>query len=189
MNLRKTAIAGLMILAAGALVAASAAVYAKCGAKGCGTVAEDTCGCEGACQCEPRAACPLTEAATAAAAETADKPNTHAKRVPAVIGTHALAVLVRANVPLTIVDARGTSVKQHIPGAKLLSYKPEPEQIAAALPDKDALIVTYCGSVTCPASSHLAESLAKHGYRHILEYPEGIKGWTEAGHKVVTGKP
>ena len=56
------------------------------------------------------------------------------------------------------------------------------------LTSKDALIVTYCSNLKCPASRMLAKRLAKLGYRNILEYPYGIAGWIEAGHKVLNAK-
>jgi len=54
------------------------------------------------------------------------------------------------------------------------------------LPGKDALIVTYCSNLKCPASSRLARRLRELGYTSVLEYPYGIEGWTKAGHEVTT---
>lgn len=87
---------------------------------------------------------------------------------------------------MVILDARTGKWDdgKRIPGAKTLSAGDSDEKIAEMLPNKSALIVTYCGGVKCPASNQLAERLKKLGYTNILEYPEGIAGWEEKGNKV-----
>ena len=50
------------------------------------------------------------------------------------------------------------------------------------------LVVTYCAGLKCPASHQLAERLEKLGYGNVIEYPEGIPGWIEAGHAVEQAK-
>jgi len=88
----------------------------------------------------------------------------------------------------TIVDARGKKAqKAHIPGATTLSSQSSAEEIKKALPDKDAQVVTYCASTSCGASAALAGRLREMGYKNVREYPEGIKGWQEAGNKVESG--
>ena len=57
-------------------------------------------------------------------------------------------------------------------------------EVAAALPDKGALVVTYCAGLKCPASHLLGEKLRALGYKNVLEYHEGIEGWVAAGQKV-----
>jgi rhodanese-related sulfurtransferase len=56
--------------------------------------------------------------------------------------------------------------------------------VAALLPDKQALVVTYCANLKCPASQMLAERLRTLGYSNVLEYHEGIKGWIDAGNAI-----
>lgn len=73
---------------------------------------------------------------------------------------------------------------QRIPGAKSLSAANSPEEIAAAIPDKKQAVLVYCGSKQCPASAELAKVLIKHGYTNVMEYPDGIKGWRDAGMQV-----
>jgi rhodanese-related sulfurtransferase len=60
--------------------------------------------------------------------------------------------------------------------------------IAKVLPDKNALVVTYCAGWKCPASGELAERLHKLGYVNVVEYPEGIPGWKDAGNPVEAKK-
>ena len=86
----------------------------------------------------------------------------------------------------TILDARSGKYDDgyRIPGAKALSSLSTEEEVAAMLPDKGALIVTYCSNLQCPASKRLADHLKKLGYTQVHEYPEGIAGWRAAGGKV-----
>jgi rhodanese-related sulfurtransferase/YHS domain-containing protein len=96
------------------------------------------------------------------------------------LSTRTLAVLHRVDVPMTLLDARGR-VDTVIPGATHLPSAAEQAKIEQTVPDKDALIVTYCASLQCPASNKLAGKLRDLGYTNVIEYPYGIKGWTEAG--------
>jgi len=98
------------------------------------------------------------------------------------INTGALAILIRLKVPMVLLDARGAkaAAKGTIPGAKPLSPMAADEQIAKAAPDKDALVITFCASVDCGASRKLATRLRAMGYKNVLEYPQGMKGWTAA---------
>ncbi len=73
---------------------------------------------------------------------------------------------------------------ERIPGAKSLSAESSAAEVAKAIPDKNASIVTYCANPKCPASEALAKHLKKLGYTNIMEYPEGIDGWIKAGYKV-----
>jgi rhodanese-related sulfurtransferase len=77
---------------------------------------------------------------------------------------------------------------ERIPGAKSLSADSTAEEVAKAIPDKNASIVTYCANLQCPASAALAAHLKKLGYTNIMEYPEGIDGWKKAGNKVEKAK-
>lgn len=98
------------------------------------------------------------------------------------LNTETLATLRRVGVKMILLDARGT-VESVIPGAVHLPSKAAAEKVAATLPDKDALIVTYCASLQCPASANLAGRLRELGYSNVVEYPYGVEGWTAAGLK------
>ena len=118
---------------------------------------------------------------------------TKAATVPkdeATINTATLAVLLRAKAPVVVLDARSGKFDdgRRIPGAKALSATATAEQAAALIKTKDTLVVTYCSNLKCPASSYLAKRLTALGYKNILEYSEGIDGWTKAGHAVVKVK-
>lgn len=48
-------------------------------------------------------------------------------------------------------------------------------------PDKDKIIVVYCGFVKCTRSHNGAVWAKKLGYKNVYRYPGGIKAWKEAG--------
>ena len=94
--------------------------------------------------------------------------------------------MIQAKVALKIFDARSGKYDdgQRIPGAQQLSPDADEAVIAKAIPGKDELVVTYCAGVKCPASKALADRLKKLGYSNVIEYPQGIAGWLEAGKAV-----
>ncbi len=100
------------------------------------------------------------------------------------IETPAVAVLLRSEVPFVLLDARGPKVKTWIPGATAVKTDVPKGEVARLIPSKDSLVVTYCASPSCPASSFLARHLRELGYENVLEYSEGIAGWQAAGHPV-----
>ena len=108
----------------------------------------------------------------------------------AVVNTEGLAAILQSKVPIKILDARSGKYDdgQRIPGAQQLSADADAAIIAKALPDKSTLIVTYCAGVKCPASKALADRLKKDGYSNVIEYPQGIAGWLEAGKTVEKSK-
>ena len=84
--------------------------------------------------------------------------------------------------------------KQHIPGAVNMEF-PIPEvtklddATKAALekllgPDKNRLIVFYCGFVKCTRSHNGAMWAVKLGYKNVYRHPGGIKAWDEAEYPV-----
>ncbi|MBF0243818.1 MAG: rhodanese-like domain-containing protein [Planctomycetes bacterium] len=107
-------------------------------------------------------------------------------RKSASISTEELKELLVSQTPPLLLDARTGKFDdgQRIPGALSLHAGSSPEEIAKALPSKEALIVTYCANLKCPASSHLTKLLRKQGYKNIREYSQGIQGWISAGGSV-----
>jgi len=118
-----------------------------------------------------------------AAANVAPKPAEY----DATISTEGLAALLRARLPIALLDARTGKFDdgRRIPGAKSLSAAATAKQAAALIKGKDTLVVTYCSNLKCPASSYLAKRLATLGYKNVVEYRNGIEGWADAGNKVV----
>src|SRR4029453_7712368 len=75
----------------------------------------------------------------------------------------------------------------HLPGAIHLHYEEVEERAAALLPDRDALIVTYCSNRACANSRVAAEKLARLGYTDVRRYEAGKDDWVRAGLAVETG--
>jgi rhodanese-related sulfurtransferase len=94
-----------------------------------------------------------------------------------------LQTALAAQPPATLVDALGERYFQaeHIPGAINLPHTAGDDVLLAALPDRDAAIVTYCANPACQNSHVLAHRLQRLGYRNIAVFPGGKKEWTESG--------
>jgi rhodanese-related sulfurtransferase len=75
----------------------------------------------------------------------------------------------------------------HLPGAIHMHYEEVQERAAALLPDRDALIVTYCSNRACQNSRVAAEKLARLGYNDVRRYEAGKDDWVQAGLAVETG--
>jgi len=134
---------------------------------------------------DPAAACSADCTKACCAAKATPAP---AEKVEAAeIDTPALKALVRAKVAMTLLDARGVQ-QTRIPGAVAMSVQTKDDVIATTAPDKDTLLVTYCGGLQCPLSTMLAKRLHALGYRNVLEYRPGIRGWTASGGEVETAK-
>ncbi len=89
--------------------------------------------------------------------------------------------------------------KNHIPGAvQILFPIPDMEKWETSLtegktrddyikllgPDKNRVIVIYCGFVKCTRSHNGAAWAVKLGYKNVFRYPGGIKAWKQGGYKV-----
>jgi thiosulfate/3-mercaptopyruvate sulfurtransferase len=84
--------------------------------------------------------------------------------------------------------------KQHVPGAVQMEFPiPEMTQLDDKKkadfekmlgPNKDRLIVIYCGFTKCTRSHNGAMWAVKMGYKNVCRYPGGIKAWDEAGYPV-----
>jgi rhodanese-related sulfurtransferase len=85
-----------------------------------------------------------------------------------------------------LIDANGTDsyIKGHLPGA--IDFAANEKTLAKVLPaDKAALIVAYCGGPKCGAWKDAADAVAKLGYTNVKHFSGGLKGWSEAGEKLV----
>ncbi len=114
-----------------------------------------------------------------------------------IVSTEELKSWIDQKKNMTIVDTmpfEDSFKKQHVPGAVQMEF-PIPEmtglddQKKAALekllgPDKDKLIVIYCGFTKCTRSHNGAMWAVKLGYKNVYRYPGGIKAWDEAGYPV-----
>jgi rhodanese-related sulfurtransferase len=115
----------------------------------------------------------------------AETKNEVEKNIPS-INTAGLKTLIDSGAPVIVLDARSGKFDdgKRIPGALSLTSEAKSEEVAKVLPNKESLIVTYCSNTKCPASHKLFEHLKSLGYTNLIEYPEGIQGWVEAGNPV-----
>ena len=70
--------------------------------------------------------------------------------------------------------------KGHIPGAINIAVD-ELEEKAPRQLKKDDVIIVYCANYACHASTNAAEKLLGMGYKNVLDYKAGKRGWTLAG--------
>jgi len=102
------------------------------------------------------------------------------------INTVVLENMIESSIPMLLLDARSGNwdYKSRIPGALSLNDESTKDEVAGIIKSKDALVVTYCSSLKCGASNKLYIHLKKLGYKNVLEYPFGIKGWLESGNDI-----
>lgn len=84
----------------------------------------------------------------------------------------------------TLIDVRPKSSfdQRHIKGARsLFVAQAKPEDIKAALPDKEERIVVYCSNRRCPMSQHAAQLLIFLGYKNVANYKGGLEEWLRNG--------
>ena len=118
-----------------------------------------------------------------------------------VVSTQELKNWIDQKKAMLIVDTmpfEDSYKKQHVPGAVQMLF-PIPEMTTiddktkADLekllgPDKDRLIVFYCGFVKCTRSHNGAMWAVKLGYKNVYRYPGGIKAWAEADYPIEKAK-
>jgi rhodanese-related sulfurtransferase len=101
---------------------------------------------------------------------------------------HATKKRLDAGEKFILVDTREDSewARGHIPGATHLSRGIIERDIEKTVPDRDAVIVLYCGGGY--RSALAADNLQKMGYRNVISMDGGWRGWTEAGFPVIKDK-
>lgn len=90
---------------------------------------------------------------------------------------------------VTLLDALAGAYwqKQHLPGAIPLHADHVEQVYRELLPDRDALIVTYCTNPACQNSQQVASKLESLGYTNVRKYREGIEDWAAAGLPLESG--
>jgi len=86
-------------------------------------------------------------------------------------------------------DARSPDdfARGHLPGAvglPVTSVVAGGVELETVLPDKGAVLVTYCDGGECDLSVELAKELIDRGYSNVFVFGEGYPGWEEAGYPV-----
>ncbi|MFQ6041240.1 MAG: rhodanese-like domain-containing protein [Candidatus Poribacteria bacterium] len=89
------------------------------------------------------------------------------------------------------VDARPASAfqREHIPGAVNVPVNRVEQGLKALPEDRNARLITYCGSVECPNAYQLMQALLRYGYRNVQFFPRGIRGWQALGYPLKKGSP
>ncbi len=113
------------------------------------------------------------------------------------VGTEELKSWLDQKKPMLIIDTmpfEASYKKNHLPGSVNFEL-PIPEmatmdaaQQAAFVkllgPDKNRLLVFYCGFTKCTRSHNGALWAKKLGYTNVVRHPGGIKAWLEADYPV-----
>ena len=117
-----------------------------------------------------------------------------------------LKALIDEGKDMVIVDTmpyEDSYKKQHVPGAVQFLFpipdmtewnteetagKAQADYEALLGPDKDKLIVVYCGFVKCTRSHNGAVWAKKLGYTNVKRFPGGIFAWKGAGYEVAAGE-
>lgn len=96
-----------------------------------------------------------------------------------VIDTRGLEALIKAKIPMVLVDARTDEWFDHtlIVSAERLPLDASSDTLKKILPHKDQLVVVYCAGEGCPTSKSLATRLVEEGYTCLIDYHEGIREW------------
>lgn len=97
----------------------------------------------------------------------------------AVVSTETLVSLLRSKTPLALIVCRtdNTDTGKKIPGARTMTASFTADQVAAIVPTKDSLIITYDDAKNEPLRSAVAQNLKALGYLNILDYPGGLDEW------------
>jgi len=84
-----------------------------------------------------------------------------------------------------LVDVREESewAKGHLPSAIHLGKGVIERDVEAAIPDTSDEIILYCGGGY--RSALAADNLQKMGYQNVISMDGGIRGWREAGNRIV----
>jgi rhodanese-related sulfurtransferase len=116
------------------------------------------------------------------------------------ITTAELKVLIDEKADIVLVDAMpydDSYKKGHLPGARHFLFpipamevwdieqtsgKTKEQYVELLGSDKNKLIVTYCGFVTCTRSHNAALWARRLGYTRVRRHPGGIFAWKGAGH-------
>jgi rhodanese-related sulfurtransferase len=114
------------------------------------------------------------------------------------VGTEELKSWIDAKKDMLIIDTmpyEDSYKKEHVPGAKQFLFpipdmktwdaketagKSEQDFVQMLGPDKNQLVVIYCGFVKCTRSHNGATWAVKKGYTNVYRYPGGIFAWKGA---------
>lgn len=70
---------------------------------------------------------------------------------------------------------------EHLPGAVNLPGELTADLVARLVPDRDAVVVTYCSGPACGRSTVAAAAFDRLGYSNVRVYRGGKSDWAGAG--------
>jgi rhodanese-related sulfurtransferase len=110
-----------------------------------------------------------------------------AKRRVREVSVDEVKGLLDGSATFHLVDVREESEweKGHLPGAFHLCKGIIERDIEAAIEDREAPIVLYCGGGF--RSALAADNLQRMGYTNVVSMDGGWRGWTEAGFPIEHG--
>jgi len=71
--------------------------------------------------------------------------------------------------------------EKHVPSSINIPLDQLEERAPTELSDKNREIVVYCASTECHASTKVLKKLEEIGYKNVVDFEAGIKGWEDAG--------
>lgn len=97
------------------------------------------------------------------------------------ISMQHLKRVLEGSEPYRLIDVRGTEdyVKEHIKGATSLPI--DELDRAKSLFKPDDLIIVYCDSFVCSASSSAAKMLSRMGFHNVRDFKGGVREWKMSG--------
>ena len=98
---------------------------------------------------------------------------------------HDIKKRIDAKESFTLIDVREESewAAGHAAGATHISKGIIERDIEKKVPDKDTVLVLYCGGGY--RSALAADNLQKMGYSDVISMDGGWRGWTDAGYPTV----
>jgi rhodanese-related sulfurtransferase len=60
-------------------------------------------------------------------------------------------------------------------------------EVESQVADKDELVIVYCASTQCSASTEAAKQLEEKGYQNVHDFKGGMQEWRQAGNQVAAG--
>lgn len=100
------------------------------------------------------------------------------------IGRDQLKQKIDAGEEFVLIETLSAASYQswHLPGAINIPKTEIGDRAENLIPDKSAMVVTYCASPACTASTIAADKLEEMGYTNVYEYEGGKSDWEEAGY-------
>ena len=131
------------------------------------------------------AAQPQTPSPPSSEAPAANVPSSGATLTFRVIPAKQLHEKMQGAAQIFVIDMNSAAryAAGHVPGAR----HGRPDLAKALPPNKDAMVVLYCGSSRCGASRKAAQRAHALGYTNLFVMPEGIAGWLQLGLPTTSG--